>query len=175
MHQRTSLPGCSLRAWQAADKPALQRHADNRKIWLNLTEMFPHPYTEADADNWICIANQPSASTHAAIDLQGEAIGGIGVIAREGISCRTGHFGYWLGEAHWGKGIATAASRAMVAYLSTRSSFARLEAPVFAWNPASMRVLEKAGFVREGVLRRSVLKDGQLIDSVLFALILREA
>ena len=79
------------------------RHANNRKIWRNLTEMFPHPYTDADADNWIGIASQPGAGTHVAIELDREAIGGIGVIAREGISCRTGHFGYWLGEAHWGE------------------------------------------------------------------------
>ncbi len=137
--------------------------------------MFPHPYAEADADNWVSIANQPTASIHAAIELEGEAVGGIGVIARDGISCRTGHFGYWLGEAHWGHGIATAAARAMVAHLSTDSQFARLEAPVFEWNPASMRVLEKAGFVREGLLKRSVFKDGQLIDSVLYALVLRDA
>jgi RimJ/RimL family protein N-acetyltransferase len=47
----------------------------------------------------------------------------------------------------------------------------RLESPVFEWNPASMRVLEKSGFVREAALKASVFKDGQLIDSVVYALI----
>jgi len=175
MFLQTNLPDCCLRSWKAEDKPALLRHANNRKVWRNLTEMFPHPYTEADVDDWVSIANQSASTTHTAIELEEEAKGSIGVIAREGISCRTGHFGYWLGEAHWGHGIATAAARAMVAHLSTHSQFARLEAPVFGWNPASMRVLEKARPVREGVLKRSVFKDGQLIDSVLFALILRDA
>jgi len=167
----TDLPGCHLRSWKTEDKPALIRNANNRKIWRNLTEIFPHPYTEADAEYWLSFANQATASIHLAIELDGEAVGGIGVIAGEGIACHTGHFGYWLGEAHWGKGVATAAARAMVAHAFSRSQFARLEAPVFEWNPPSMRVLEKVGFVREGVLKRNVFKDGQLVDSVMYALV----
>jgi RimJ/RimL family protein N-acetyltransferase len=167
---RTELTGCSLRPWQLEDKSALIRHANSKKVWRNLTEMFPHPYTEADAEHWLSISNQASPSIHFAIEVASEAIGGIGVIAGEGIARRTGQFGYWLGEAHWGKGIATAAARAMVAHVFSASHFARLEAPVFEWNPASMRVLEKVGFAREGVLKRSVSKDGQLIDSVMYAI-----
>ena len=144
-------------------------NANNRKVWRNLTEMFPHPYTEADADYWLSFANQAAPSIHYALEFAGEAVGGIGVIACEGIACHTGQFGYWLGETYWGKGIATAAARAMVARVFSGSKFVRLEAPVFEWNPPSMRVLEKVGFVREGVLRQSVFKDGQLISSVMYA------
>lgn len=145
MFLQTNLPGRCLRSWKAEDKPALLRRANNRKVWPNFTEMFPHPYTEADADadDSVSIANQSASTTHTAIELEGEAIGGIGVIAREGISCRMGHFGYWLGEAHWGHGIATAAARAMVAHLSTRSQFARLEAPVFKWGRSSPSETDK--------------------------------
>jgi RimJ/RimL family protein N-acetyltransferase len=169
MHIPTELPNCVLRPWCAADKASLLRHADNRKIWRNLTERFPHPYTEADADDWLRIAALPGPSVHLAIDVGGEAIGGIGTIARTDIYRHTGDFGYWLGELHWGRGIATAAARAMAAHLLAAGHFVRLEAPVFAWNPASMRVLEKAGFVREGVLKRSVFKDNQFTDGVMYA------
>lgn len=165
----TRLAGCCLRPWVEDDRPALVRNADNRNVWRNLTETFPHPYTVADADHWISFANRAAPSIHLAIDVDGSAVGGIGVIAGEGIAQRTGRFGYWLGEAHWGRGIATAAAGAMVAHAFAGSRFARLEALVFEWNPASMRVLEKAGFVREGVMKRSVSKDDRLIDSVMYA------
>lgn len=104
-----------------------------------------------------------------AIEIDGEAVGGIGVEPGEGIYARSGRFGYWLGEPFWGRGIMTAAVRATVEHAFTNLDLVRLEAPVFAWNPTSMRVLEKCGFEREGVLRNSVLKDGELIDAVLFA------
>ena len=170
----TSDADCCLRPWRAGDKPSLVRHANNRKVWRNLTHMFPHPYTPAEAESWISIANEPSSSVHFAIVLKGEPIGGIGAITGEGIFERTAQFGYWIGEEHWHKGLATAAAGAMVAHLRSASAFVRLEAPVFEWNPRSMRVLEKVGFVREGVLRRSVFKDGELIDSVMYALVVDE-
>ena len=171
MNLATSNPECVLRHWQSEDKPSLVRHANNRNVWRNLTHSFPHPYTPEEAESWVALANEPSASLHLAVVFKGEAIGGIGAIAGEGISQRTAQFGYWLGEEHWHKGLATAAARAMVEHLRAAKAFARLEAPVFAWNPRSMRVLEKVGFVREGLLKRSVFKDGQLIDSVLYALV----
>ena len=117
---------------------------------------------------------QPRSQHHFAIELDGAAVGGIGARAGEGIFVRTAHFGYWLGEAYWGKGVMTAAGRAMLEYLKADARFARLEAPVFEWNPSSMRVLEKLGFERVAVLRKSVTKDGQLIDSVLYSYVLNE-
>lgn len=171
MHIPTNHPGCSLRPWTNEDKLDLVHNANNRKVWRNLTDMFPHPYTEADADFWINLANQAAPSIHLAIDLDGVAVGGIGIIAGQGIARYTGQFGYWLGEAHWSKGIATAAAHAMCARAFSGSLFERLEAQVFAWNPASMRVLEKTGFVREGVHKRGVFKDGQFTDGVMYALV----
>jgi RimJ/RimL family protein N-acetyltransferase len=133
--------------------------------------MFPHLYTEADADHWLSVASIPGPSIRLAIELNGQAVGGIGVIAGEGVGRYTGRFGYWLGESVWGRGVATAAARAAAAHALAQRQFARLEAAVFSWNPPSMRVLEKMGFIREGVLRKSVFKDGQLIDSVMYALV----
>ena len=100
----------------------------------------------------------------------GEAIGGIGLTPFKDVGCKTAEFGYWLGEAHWGRGIASAAAKAFIAHVFENDAFVRLQAGVFEWNPASMRVLEKVGCVREGVLRCSVFKDGQVIDRVLYAI-----
>ena len=127
MELATSLPGCALRPWRAADRDNLVRHANQRQVWRNLTDSFPHPYTVQDADGWLALCAEP------------------------------------------GRGIANAAARSLGDQLLGAGTFARLQATVFAWNPASMRVLEKAGFVREGLLRHSVTKDGCLIDSVLYA------
>lgn len=160
---------CRLRPWKIEDKADLIRNANNRSVWRNLTDMFPNPYDEKEADQWFQIANSPGRSLQFAIEFHGEAIGGIGAIAGEGISCQTAQFGYWLGETFWGKGIATMAAKALIAFLESDKTFARLEAPVFIWNPASMRVLEKVGFFRESLRRNSVTKDGFLIDSIMYA------
>jgi ribosomal-protein-alanine N-acetyltransferase len=172
MKLSTAIEGCVLRPWSAADKPSLIAHANNRAVWRNLADVFPHPYTEADADDWIRNAGTPDRSIKLAIEYEGCAVGGIGARAGEGIFARTAHFGYWLGEAYWGRGIVTAAGHTMLAHLKADGRFVRLEAPVFEWNPASMRVLEKLGFERIALLRKSVTKDGALIDSVLFAYLL---
>jgi ribosomal-protein-alanine N-acetyltransferase len=168
MKLSTAMQGCVLRPWSPADKTALIENANNRNVWRNLADVFPHPYTEADADNWFRISGSAGRSISLAIELDGVAVGGIGARAGEGIFVRTAHFGYWLGEPYWGRGIVTAAGHAMLEHLKADGRFARIESPVFEWNPASMRVLEKLGFERIACLRRSVTKDGQLIDSVLY-------
>ena len=164
----TALPACVLRPWRAADKRDLVRHANDRRVWRNMTHTFPHPYTGQDADLWLAIAADPGASIQLAIAVDGQAVGGIGAIAGEGIYTATAQFGYWLGCPYWGRGIATAAAAALASHIGSTGLFARLEAQVFEWNPASMRVLEKAGFRREAVLRCGATKDGQLIDTVLY-------
>ena len=169
VHLLTALPGCVLRPWRAADKEDLIREANNRKVWRNMTHSFPHPYTGRDADLWLAIAADPGASIQLAIAVDGRAVGGIGAIAGEGIFAATAQFGYWLGESHWGRGIASAAAQALAERIGRERLFARLEAQVLEWNPASMRVLEKAGFEREAVLRCAASKDGSLIATVLYA------
>ena len=160
---------CVVRDWSPSDKGSLLRVANNRNVWRNLTHRFPHPYTEADADFWFALLAKAPIPTHWAIEVGGEAVGGIGFQLGEGVHARCGHFGYWLGQPYWGRGVMTAAVRVTADYAFGHFDVVRLEAPVFEWNPASMRVLEKCGFVREGVLRRSVFKDGQVIDVVLYA------
>jgi RimJ/RimL family protein N-acetyltransferase len=158
-----------VRDWRSNDREPLVRFANNRNIWRNLTHRFPHPYTEADADSWFAFLAQMREPTHWAIEVDEIAVGGIGVMLGEGIHEKSGHFGYWLGEPYWGRGIMSAAVRATSEYAMSRFGLVRLEAAVFEWNAPSMRVLEKCGFVREGMLRRSVFKDGEVIDSALYA------
>jgi RimJ/RimL family protein N-acetyltransferase len=158
-----------VRSWRDEDRASLVRHADNRKVWRNLKDRFPHPYTDADAEAWLALTRAEPGRTNWALEVGGEAAGGIGLVPLPDVHARTAHIGYWLGEAHWGRGIMTAAVSRVSEFALGPLGFVRLEAPVFAWNAASMRVLDKCGFAREGVMRKSVFKDGELIDSVLFA------
>jgi len=160
---------CVVRPWRLTDKDSLLRHANNRNVWRNLSHRFPHPYTGADADFWLTKISTQPGQLRWAIDVGGEAVGGIGAEPGEGIFEKTANFGYWLGEAFWGRGIMTAAVHAASNYALGTTDLVRLESPVFEWNPASMRVLEKCGFQREGVRRKGIFKDGQVIDAVMYA------
>jgi RimJ/RimL family protein N-acetyltransferase len=164
---------CLVRDWTRSDKDALVRYANNRNVWRNLTHIFPHPYTDADADAWYSHLESMPEPTHWAIEVEGGAVGAIGCSIGKGIRAKSARFGYWLGEAYWGRGIMTAAVQRVAPYALERYRLVRLESPVFAWNPASMRVLEKCGFVNEGVRRASVVKDGEIIDEVVYALVER--
>lgn len=161
----------TLRAWRRGDESSLVRHANNRNVWLNLRDRFPHPYTAADAEAWIGTASAESPVANFAIVLADEAVGGIGLTPGTDIFRHSAEIGYWLGEPFWGRGIATEAVRAVTAYAFEYFDVCRLEAGVFEWNPASMRVLEKVGYVREGRARLGVTKDGRRGDRLLYALV----
>jgi len=165
------LTRCVIRSFRAADAPSIARHANNRKVWLNVRDRFPNPYTLADAKKWIATAAGAVPETNFAFDVGGDAVGGIGLILKHDIWRRSAEIGYWLGEEHWGCGIATEAARAMVDHAFATLSISRLYAGAFEWNRASMRVLEKAGFTREATLKKAVTKDGRTIDLVLYAIV----
>ena len=160
-----------IRPWSSADAEAVVKYANNRKIWLNLRDGFPHPYTPDDAQAFLERASRQTAATLAAIATREEAIGGIGISVNEDVHRLTAEMGYWLGEAFWGRGITTAAVRAFAGYAFETYGVTRLFACVFAWNAASARVLEKAGFELEAVLRRSAVKEGKVIDQWQYAMI----
>lgn len=162
-------PLAVVRPWQDGDRAPLVRNANNRKVWRNLKDRFPHPYTDADAENWLALARAETEESSFAIEVDGQCAGGIGLVPLADVHARCAHIGYWLGEPFWGRGIMTAVVGAVTDHALTGRRVLRLEAPVFAWNPASMRVLEKCGYAREGVMRKSVFKDGEIIDSVLYA------
>jgi [ribosomal protein S5]-alanine N-acetyltransferase len=159
-----------LRAWRRSDISSLVRYANNRKIWINLRDIFPHPYTRLEAERWIAICeSNPGITTSFAIELQSEAIGGISYRLLDDVNRKTAVIGYWLGEPFWGRGIATEALKQTTNHAFQSFALERIEATVFEWNPASARVLEKAGYLLEGRLRRSIFKDGRLADSLLYA------
>jgi RimJ/RimL family protein N-acetyltransferase len=160
---------CVVRSWRCGDEDSLARHADDPGVWLNLRDRFPHPYTRADAEHWVRFASGQTPETAFAIDLGGQAVGGIGVELHGDIERCSAEVGYWLGRAFWGRGLATAAVRGLTAHALGTYSLTRVYALPFADNPASLRVLEKAGFRLEGRLRRSAVKDGVVRDQLLYA------
>jgi RimJ/RimL family protein N-acetyltransferase len=160
---------CIIRSWQRGDELTLTQHANNRSIWLNLRDHFPHPYTEADAQQWIDFVLDTLPETNFAIAVNNEAVGGIGLVLHDDIERCSAEVGYWLGETYWGRGILTAALKSFTRYAFGEFELTRLYAVPFLHNAASIRVLEKAGYQREGTMRRSTIKDGQVLDQALYA------
>ena len=165
----------TLRSWSWDDAPALVRYANNRSVWINVLDAFPHPYTRADAEAWLDRVVDQERPTSFAIATKSEAIGGMGVTLKDDVRSNTAEIGFWLAEPFWGKGIATDAVRVVVDYAFSNFDLTRVEAYVFEWNLAPCRVLEKAGFVQEARLRRRATKDGKTIDEFLYALVREEA
>lgn len=161
----------SLRPWMPGDEESLVRHANSRVIWRNLRDAFPHPYTLADAERWIQIANPTTSIANFAIVVEGAAVGGIGLALKDDVFRRSAEIGYWLGEEYWGRGIVTEAAHAVTDYAFATFDLCRVYAGVFEWNPASMRVLEKAGYEFECRMRKSITKDGETIDELIYAVI----
>jgi len=159
----------SIREWAPPDEAALVKYADDRRVWINLDDIFPHPYTAADARAWI-EASAWKPVTNFAIAAAEEAIGGIGLKLQKDIYRRSAEVGYWLGEPFWGRGIATAALKSIVPVAFKELDLVRLYANVFEYNSRSASVLEKNGFRLEGRLVKNITKDGKVIDSLLYAL-----
>jgi ribosomal-protein-alanine N-acetyltransferase len=160
-----------LRAWKPGDEPSLVRHANSRSVWRNLRDAFPHPYTLADAKRWIETANPTEPITNFAIVVDRAAVGAIGLVLKEDVFRRSAEIGYWLGEEFWGRGIVTEAVIAVTDYAFATFDLCRVFAGVFEWNPASMRVLEKAGYEFECRMKKSVTKDGKTIDELIYAIV----
>jgi RimJ/RimL family protein N-acetyltransferase len=162
---------CILRSWRATDLDALVRHADNPHIAENLRDRFPSPYTRSAGEAWLAMAAQMRPGTNFAIEVGGEAVGGIGLMPSSDIERIGAEVGYWLGESFWGRGIATAAVAGLSAHAFATFDLIRLFALPFADNLASRRVLEKAGYTLEGILRSSAIKNGRIRDQALYALL----
>ncbi len=160
---------CVLRPWREGDEPSLVRHGNNYGVWRSLRDRFPRPYTHADAEWWVAFAGRQDPQTQFAIEVDGEAADGIGLELRGDIERRSAEIGYWLGEAFWGRGVITAAVRALTEYGFEAFDLTRIFAVPLANNTASIRVVEKCGYVREGTMRRSAIKEGVVLDQVLYA------
>ena len=164
-----------LRPWRESDAASLARYANDPAIAANLRDVFPCPYTRADADWFIqdCLTREGQMCR--AIVISGEAIGSISISRGTDVYRKSAEIGYWLGRPFWGKGVMTEAGRRMCREVFAAWDIVRIHAEAFARNAASRRVLEKAGFALEGTLRRSVYKNGEMLDSCIYALVREEA
>ena len=165
------LTRCTLRPWRVEDEASLALHANNRNLSRNMRDIFPYPYTAADAAEWIERVKDESPTQNFAIAVDGAGVGGISLMLRSDVYRQSAEVGYWLGEPFWGRGIASEALRAVTDYAFATFDVIRLEAGVFGWNPASARVLEKAGYVLEGRLRNAIVKDGRVGDRLIYGLL----
>jgi RimJ/RimL family protein N-acetyltransferase len=158
-----------LRPWQRSDAESLSKYANNPKIAKNLTDIFPHPYTLEDAYKFINMAISSEPTTIFAIDVKGEAVGGIGLHQQHDIQRKNAELGYWLAEPYWGKGIITEAIKSMVSYGFKTLDINRIFARPFGSNFASQKVLEKAGFILEARLEKTLIKNNVYEDELIYA------
>ncbi|MBC8535471.1 GNAT family N-acetyltransferase [Feifania hominis] len=160
-----------LRPWRESDAESIARYAADWEVARNLRDVFPHPYALADARDYIasCLSQGEEDRLCRAIEADGEAVGSIGVFVGKDVYRKSAELGYWLAKPYWGRGIMSAAVRQMTCMAFERFDIVRVYAEPYARNAGSRRVLEKAGFVLEGTLRRSVFKGGELLDSCVYA------
>jgi ribosomal-protein-alanine N-acetyltransferase len=159
-----------LRPWEISDLESLVKYANNWKVAKNLTDKFPFPYFEEDGRAFIERVSKNDPVHAFAIDIDGEAVGAIGVFPQTDIHRNNAELGYWLAEPFWGKGIISSAVREMVNYGFNTFEINRIFARPFGSNLASQRVLEKAGFVLEGRFEKIIIKDGMFHDELIYAI-----
>jgi RimJ/RimL family protein N-acetyltransferase len=152
-----------------ADAESLARQANDRGVWQNLRDRFPYPYTQADAVAYIeHVATRP-VQTSFGIEVDGQAVGSISLMLGDDIARQTAEIGYWIGREFWGRGIMVEAVRATTRYAFEVLGLVRVFAVPFVTSTRSSRVLEKAGYVKEGLMRLSAVKEGRILDQFLYA------
>lgn len=164
---------CTIRKWKMDDAARLAEMLNNKKILDNLRDGLPYPYTERDAEDFIAsMLSADQTKTFAfAITVDEKAVGSIGVFRCDNIHFRTAEMGYYIGEPFWGNGLGTSAVRQACNYVFQNTDIIRIFAEPFAYNMASCRVLEKAGFQFEGLLRSNAVKNGNVLDMRMYSLI----
>jgi len=158
-----------LRPLRYSDREKLAELANNKKIWNNLRDMFPHPYTYADADKFIDMVKQQDPLRTFAIEFESSFVGVIGIVLLQDVYCKGAEIGYWIGEHYWKKGVATAALRQATDYGFNVLKLNRLFAGVFEGNRGSMHVLEKCGYKLEGISRKAIYKNQKFLDEYRYA------
>ena len=165
------LTNCKLRSWNINDVSSLVKHANNSHIADFLRDIFPFPYTRNDAEFFIQHIITNPANLVLAIDFNGEAIGSIGVHFQNDVYRYNAELGYWLSEMYWRKGIVSECVNALVKYTFENYDTKRIYACVFENNIASIKVLEKCGFIREAIFKNAVSKKGIIMDEYVYALL----
>ena len=158
-----------IRSWKGGDAYSISKYANNRKIWLNLRDGFPHPYSLADAKQFIAKAQAKDPETFFAIASLKEAIGSIGLGLGQDVHRYSAELGYWLAEPYWNQGVITDSIFKITEYAFEELELLRIYTEPYASNPASLKVLEKCGFQYEGRLKANVYKDGKVLDQLMYA------
>ena len=158
-----------LRPWTINDLESLVSNANNDQIARYLTDGFPHPYTKENGKAFIAMATKDNPIHIFAIEVNGKAVGGIGIHLQQDIMKKNAEIGYWLGEAYWGKGIITKAITEMIQFGFNTYDITRIYARPFGTNLASQRVLEKAGFTLEARIEKNIFKNGEFLDELIYA------
>lgn len=167
---------CKIRKWELSDATDLSVALSNKKIQDNLRDGLPYPYTEQNAAEYISsmISADENETFAFAVTVDDKVIGSIGVFRQGNIHRQTAELGYYIAEEYWGKGVMTEAVKQICEYVFDKSDIIRIYAEPFAYNTASCRVLEKAGFQYEGTLRKNAVKNGKVIDMKMYSLLKAE-
>ncbi len=167
---------CRIRKWKLSDAKDLAAALSNKKVQDNLRDGLPYPYTEQDGKEFIsAMLSADENKTFAfAIIVDDMVIGSIGIFRQDNIHRQTAELGYYIAEEYWGKGIMAEAVKQICEYVFGNSDIIRIYAEPFAYNIASCRVLEKAGFQYEGTLRSNAVKNSKVIDMKMYSLLKEE-
>lgn len=160
-----------IRNYSKNDIDSLVKYANNYNVSKFLRDAFPNPYTRKDAERWLDFVYQNPAYPAFAIADENELIGAIGAVPFDDVHRFSAEVGFWLGEPFWNKGIISNALILFCNFLFTQYNFNKLVANVFEGNPASMRVLEKAGFSLEGILKQNIYKENKFLDNYVYGLL----
>ncbi len=158
------LGNIKLRELELSDKLKLSELLNNKKIWDNLRNKVPYPYQESDAINFIEFITKDNSQQVFAIEVNGNLCGVVGLVLQQDVYEKSAEIGYWIGEPFWGKGIASEAVKLMTDFGFNELNLRRIYAAVFEFNIASMKVLEKNGYLNEGILKKAVFKNGEVWD-----------
>lgn len=167
---------CKIKKWDLSDATDIAAAISNKKVQDNLRDGLPYPYTEQDGADYIsAMLSADENETFAfAITVNFKVIGSIGIFRQGNIHRQTAELGYYIAEEYWGKGIMTEAVKQICEYVFDKSDIIRIYAEPFAYNIASCRVLERAGFQYEGTLRNNAVKNGKVIDMKMYSLLKTE-
>jgi len=158
-----------LRKWDEADLNSLVKYANNWNVAKWLTNGFPHPYTQEDGKAYISVVANDNPTKVFAIEINGEAVGSIGIFPQSDIHEKNAEIGYWLAEGYWGQGIMPKAIQEVVEYGFQTFDIVRVFARPFSTNSTSQNVLEKAGFELEAILKKALFKKGEFMDELIYA------
>lgn len=161
-----------LREWKKSDAEALAKIANNKKIWDNVRDRLPYPYSKRDAKEWLALVKKQKIVTTFCIEMDHQLAGSIGFTIKEDVYRKTAEIGYFIGEEYWGRGIATEAIRQLIDYIQKNFDIVRVFAEVFEYNKASMKVLEKNGFYLECIRQKAAMKNSKILDDYVWVRLL---